>query len=62
MSQLQQNVVNLFTSYKAPQHKEEEEEGEVMDNILDDNEEVVLPMPAEALTHNLAVPIIFVLK
>ena len=61
MTLLRQNVVDLFASYKSPEKKEEESD-ETLGKLDEEDIDVVLPLPSEALVQNLGVPIIIVLK
>ena len=57
MAKLRQNVVDLFSSYKSPEWKREEEK-----KSKDDEDEVILPIPEGALISNLGIPVIVVLS
>ena len=59
MAKLRQNVVDLFSSYKIPEGKEEKEEDK---KNKEEEDEVILPIPEGALTTNLGIPVVVVLS
>lgn len=56
---MRQNVVDLFSSYKGPENKDEKEEEK---KNKEEEDEVILPVPEGALVNNLGIPIMVVLS
>ncbi|KAL5252937.1 hypothetical protein ACHWQZ_G015635 [Mnemiopsis leidyi] len=59
LAKSRQNVVDLFSSYKGPENKDEKEEEK---KNKEEEDEVILPVPEGALVNNLGIPIMVVLS